>query len=719
MESVSHVALVMKANGDLLVYSRSPGRPTKEETTKINCPASLRKELAKMKREMNFNNGTDILLALSIATDEMARHVHMFPEVFYMDVTHGTNRQKRELFLMVVKDASGEAFPGNATVVPCGKRWVFQKIYQSFFIHLYGVDTISRNRLALTDDDLSAHGPFDNCIKTMQCYRRSTHMLCVFHALVMAFYEQIYPKLPHQGTGKKKKLTKRGGVYGTIVNIYVTSTMQYAHLTVITLYQSLLLGMILYLWFMSQCTDVETKFEYDRSQKELLKFLKMKTTRKVLGKKCIHAVKELQKNLQTKEAKLANYIRMGMKNCMDACTTSPVESNNNAIKHGAFKVTSNMNIDKVTKNLMNHINSRLRKRRHKAIRQVNQVSKASRAHTKNHVIPKGQGLIDRNYDAREHGKSAQVGPNKYIVFDFDRHDYAEITDTIQVYLPKFMRVRELSVDTSASGTNFVNCSCQGRKRYGVPCRCYFRIADNGLVNEEEIIDLSMIDARYLKLFNAHYGDGGKLGECLYEAQTQCFKNEHNGIQVSNNLAMKLKGSMNAEYPILGKNTNQKEFNEAMHVLSLDCCDQFDLERYRLFEEDDEDDDETLLRDLTNNDSSEDDDEEQVVLSRLSAAMQAGISKSNETSNMDVIGNDKNLHDRQKNMRLQVDTVLMDQMGSLSLKNDFESDVDEAYKRYIQAVNDEWGQNGGGEGAMELYGKTQAIAKPKERMKRAF
>ena len=62
---------------------------------------------------------------------------------------------------------------------------------------------------------------------------------------------------------------------------------------------------------------------------------------------------------------------------------------------------------------------------------------------------------------------------------------------------------------------------------------------------------------------------------------------------------------------------------------------------------------------------------------------------------------------------------MDQMGSLSLKNDFESDVDEAYKRYIQAVNDEWGQNGGGEGAMELYGKTHAIAKPKERMKRAF
>ena len=50
---------------------------------------------------------------------------------------------------MVVKDASGEAFPGNITAVP------------RFFIGLYGQKTIGRNRLALTDDDMFEHGPFD------------------------------------------------------------------------------------------------------------------------------------------------------------------------------------------------------------------------------------------------------------------------------------------------------------------------------------------------------------------------------------------------------------------------------------------------------------------------------------------------------------------------------------------------------------------------------
>ena len=68
----------------------------------------------------------------------MARSVHMFPEVFYMDVTANTNRQKRDMFLLVVKDANGETFIGNATVIPSGQRWVFDKIYQSFFFNLYG-----------------------------------------------------------------------------------------------------------------------------------------------------------------------------------------------------------------------------------------------------------------------------------------------------------------------------------------------------------------------------------------------------------------------------------------------------------------------------------------------------------------------------------------------------------------------------------------------------
>lgn len=190
---------------------KNKGRPTLEEAEVMKCPKKLKEELDKLRKELSYEDGTEILLALSIASDEMARAVHMFPEVWYMDVTANTNRQKRGLFLMVVKDPNGETFVGNATVIPSGRGWIFQRIYEIFFLALYGEVTVGRNRLALTDDDDAEHGPFKNCIKTMGCYSKSMHMLCVFHALVLAYNEQVYPLLPrkkpvakaHEDTGKK------------------------------------------------------------------------------------------------------------------------------------------------------------------------------------------------------------------------------------------------------------------------------------------------------------------------------------------------------------------------------------------------------------------------------------------------------------------------------------------------------------------------------------
>ena len=38
------------------------------------------------------------------------------------------------------------------------------------------------------------------------------------------------------------------------------------------------------------------------------------------------------------------------------------------------------------------------------------------------------------------------------------------------------------------------------------------------------------------------------------------------------------------YPILGKDTTEDNYEEALRVRSLDCCDQFDLERVQMHEE---------------------------------------------------------------------------------------------------------------------------------------
>ena len=86
---VSHVSLSMKPNEDLWVY-KNQGRSTGEEVEVLNCPKKMREESKRMKKEMSFKNETEILLALSIASNNMTCSVHMFPDVFYMDVTANT-----------------------------------------------------------------------------------------------------------------------------------------------------------------------------------------------------------------------------------------------------------------------------------------------------------------------------------------------------------------------------------------------------------------------------------------------------------------------------------------------------------------------------------------------------------------------------------------------------------------------------------------------------
>ena len=58
----------------------------------------LKNQLRDLRKKMEYKDGTEILVAVSLATDEMVRAVHMFPEVFYMDTTAKTNRQNRDLF---------------------------------------------------------------------------------------------------------------------------------------------------------------------------------------------------------------------------------------------------------------------------------------------------------------------------------------------------------------------------------------------------------------------------------------------------------------------------------------------------------------------------------------------------------------------------------------------------------------------------------------------
>ena len=127
-QGISHVCLTISPKGELVLYKnkgqrlafKTKGRPTLEERKVLDCSKKLRVELSKLKREMCFEKGTDMLIALSISSDQMLHHVHMFPETWSMDVTANLNKLKHDVFVMVVRDACGKCYVGNFTIIPSG-----------------------------------------------------------------------------------------------------------------------------------------------------------------------------------------------------------------------------------------------------------------------------------------------------------------------------------------------------------------------------------------------------------------------------------------------------------------------------------------------------------------------------------------------------------------------------------------------------------------------
>lgn len=190
------------------MHSKPRGRP--QSVKKFDCSAEVKNEISNLRAELGFRSGTKILLLLSLATDEMIRLVTAYPEVFFMDVTANTNRQKRGMFLAVVKDSSGKTYPGNITIVPSERSWVFGCIFEHAFSELYGKATLAMTQLCLTDDDRSEHGPLDNLILSRLIFINALHMLCMFHALYKPFQEEIVPMLPKNGD----KVTEDGRNYG-------------------------------------------------------------------------------------------------------------------------------------------------------------------------------------------------------------------------------------------------------------------------------------------------------------------------------------------------------------------------------------------------------------------------------------------------------------------------------------------------------------------------
>ena len=84
---INHFYVVHENDG---LFACSKGRPTKALIKKrLECPEEIEEEIADLRKDFLLDNKCNMLVLVSMATDEMIRLVSMYLEVWFMDTTAG------------------------------------------------------------------------------------------------------------------------------------------------------------------------------------------------------------------------------------------------------------------------------------------------------------------------------------------------------------------------------------------------------------------------------------------------------------------------------------------------------------------------------------------------------------------------------------------------------------------------------------------------------
>ena len=72
------------------LFACGKGLPTKETTRiRLECPKQIEDDLKSMREDFLLNKKSQMLVIISMATDEMIQLVAMYPDVWFMDTTAG------------------------------------------------------------------------------------------------------------------------------------------------------------------------------------------------------------------------------------------------------------------------------------------------------------------------------------------------------------------------------------------------------------------------------------------------------------------------------------------------------------------------------------------------------------------------------------------------------------------------------------------------------
>ena len=154
----------------------------------------------------NLLRGSKKLLVLFLFNSESEmRLIRMHPEMMQADTTHGTNREKKELFTIASVDGNNCGFNAARAFIPNAQNWVFYTLFRECLPAFFGPVVTKRNRLMITDGCASEYVSFINSSGKDSIFPNSCLGLCYFHLVIQGWNKHVKSEFGDEYVGNVQK----------------------------------------------------------------------------------------------------------------------------------------------------------------------------------------------------------------------------------------------------------------------------------------------------------------------------------------------------------------------------------------------------------------------------------------------------------------------------------------------------------------------------------
>jgi hypothetical protein len=155
-----------------------------------------------------------VLVVVAWVTDKQRRLANCFPEAAGVDVQFGTNHEKRNLLMLMVKTAENKISGTFQYLMPSGARWATNFAAIKAIPSFLGPHFCRKLNALATDGEQKLYGPFVDQMTPRGIFPNCKHFLCIWH---LAYRSKDQPNI------NPGKYTRLQSVYHEVFRQFLIS----------------------------------------------------------------------------------------------------------------------------------------------------------------------------------------------------------------------------------------------------------------------------------------------------------------------------------------------------------------------------------------------------------------------------------------------------------------------------------------------------------------